>query len=179
MNGTTKKPSFINGQHLDTVSRIPFGRSNIGHAGCAAIASYNLLLMTGRYERFESVVSFYNDRFRRFPFSGWGMHGHLGSTPRDIARFLGSRGIPFRRSWSLKHLESLPDPSGAYIILYWNKPFTDGSHAVAVSCIKGRYTAYNHDCDHAVPSAGDRLADFMHGKQRFICGFFVSAENNG
>ena len=163
----------VNGQLLAPLRDIPYGRSNLGRAGCEAIASYNLLLLIGRPEPLEDVVAFYTELFRSSALAGFGMQGLWGAATWDIRRFLASRGVPYRSAGTLRGLEALCDAPCAVILSYWNKPITTGYHTVAIRYDGERFTAYNQNCSSPVPAEADSLRAFLPGRGRFIRGFCV------
>ena len=168
----------ISGQQLRPYRDMRYGMSDVGRAGCEALAAYNCMLLLGRPEPLESVIAFFEDGFRRRFLSGWGLRGRWGAAPWDIRRFLRARGVRFRYAVTLRGLERLVRGPGAVIVSYWNKPFTTGVHTVAVRYDGARFTAYNQNCGSARPVVTDRLGSLMAGRSRFIRGIYIEMHGN-
>lgn len=169
----------INGQQLPPWRDMPYGVSDLGRAGCEAIAAYNAMALLGRPEPLGDVVSSFVGGFSRGLLNGWGMGGRWGAAPWDIRRFLRERGVAFRGARTLRGLKSLIDGPGVVILSYWNRPVTGGYHTVAAAFDGERYTVYNQNCASARPVAAKSPDELMAGGWRFIHGFYIRFDKKG
>ncbi len=167
----------ISGQHLQPYRDMRYGLSNVGRAGCEALAAYNCLLLIGRPEPLESVIAFFEECFWRRPLSGWGMRGRWGAMPRDIRRFFDARGVRYKSVRTLRALEKLVRGPCALVVSYWNKPITTGYHTVAVRYDGERFVAYNQNCGSPRPVAAASLEALMADRRRFIRGLYIDIDS--
>ena len=184
------KDNLINGQGRAEYASIAYGKSTIGRSGCAAIACYNAMILSGRSMPFEEVIAYFEGLFKRG--LGWLAMGLLGASPLEMRLFLRKYKVPFRTVWSMRGLRKLlcsqPEQkpggkpaSGVLILTYWNKPVLKyGYHAVAVDCRcsgdapAGRqFTVYNRYNNSAGPERVADIGSLMEGDRRFIRAFFI------
>ena len=192
------KDNLINGQGRAEYASIAYGKSTIGRSGCAAIACYNAMILSGRSMPFEEVIAYFEGLFKRG--LGWLASGLLGASPLEMRLFLRKYKVPFRTVWSMRSLRKLlcsesvqqagdrserqpggKPASGVLILTYWNKPVLKyGYHAVAVDCrcsgdapAERQFTVYNRYNNSAGPERVSDIGSLMEGDRRFIRAFFI------
>ena len=105
-------PELINGQGLAPFSQIRFGSSNVGDAGCGAIAVYNAMILSGHYEvTFNSVLNYYS---MKNPIR-W-----LGTMPWVIEYYFYEKNVSYSRAESLDDVIDHVKNGGIAIMTFWN-----------------------------------------------------------
>ena len=164
----------INGQGRDYYNNIPFGLSTIGNSGCATIATYNAMWLSGRTSTLRSVIEYYEGHFS----PRW-----FGVTPREVARFLDDHNITYSNVRSFDEASTKLRNGGVAIITFWNAAvipgtpiinMAEGAHTVAVTATaSGSIRVYNaHNKDESCREYGC-WEDYI-GTGVFMSGYYIA-----
>ena len=109
-------PELINGQGLAPFSQIRFGSSNVGDAGCGAIAVYNAMILAGCYDiTFDSVLKYFTIKswFRGF-----------GVMPWEIDNYFRDYDVKYQGTSNLEDITQHLLNGGIAIVTFWNDSVT-------------------------------------------------------
>ena len=114
------EPRYISDQDLPGIAPTPFGHSNVGNAGCGAVATYNALQTLNSGTSLNSIISYYQSNNKM------NLNGHLGLMPSSVIDYFLSEGYSvlsceYTMEYSVKTAEtvnSLSQSADASILWY-------------------------------------------------------------
>lgn len=171
--------TYITGQTNSNVAEYKLGFANFDEVGCEVAAVYNLLISLDRAEMLSDVI--YNFEKWSIEYAvGW---GHLGSSPRQIYKYLKKRGIAYKKYVTLNSFRRAvaSTDSDNYIYSAWNERLSAGLHTFYVnrihSTVEGvtstSYNAYNYHGDDSEPLSTTNFADYHAEYTLFIIGYII------
>ena len=114
------EPRYISDQDLPGIAPTPFCHSNVGNAGCGAVATYNALQTLNSGTSLNSIISYYQSNNKM------NLNGHLGLMPSSVIDYFLSEGYSvlsceYTMEYSVKTAEtvnSLSQSADASILWY-------------------------------------------------------------
>ena len=175
----------INGQKLCKYMDLNFRWLTLSDNGCAIIAIYNALGLTGRKVSIPEIVDYFDSPLFNLRV--------FGVMPNEIGDFLSDYDISYKEANSLADLESLLSGGGTAIVTRWNEVATleypiglglsiickvpnvfAGAHTMTiVHDGNGKYTVYNRYGNRDRIYEYNSLEEFMGSEVQFISGYYL------
>ena len=104
---------YIYDQKDESIGSKPFGMSNVAHAGCGAVATYNALITLGAYTSFDDVLGYFNKDSSQLSVFGW-----AGSSTSLIAKYFRDHGYTVRMTDNIDEMDVYSRTADASILWY-------------------------------------------------------------
>lgn len=163
-----QKSGFVNGQSVQPYSQDKFGFSTYGNSGCADIATYNAMQLTGHPISLAEVTNLYFSKYGTL-FGGLG-----GIAPWQIGHFLRGSGIEYQTYFNLIEMEESMHGNDVVIFTVMNDShdITQGFHTMAARCNGKGFDVYNRQ-NYDVTSYPTSSLNSVWKGGAFICGFVI------
>ena len=140
-------------------NRWRYGLRGSAATGCGWIAGYNALLLLGRPETPETVLSWF---VRRRPL----LNGLIGTTFGSMLAFFRKRGYTVITAFRKNNFDRLARESDVCVMFYfWRRGWRVGAHYVALQHTPEGFVGYNTFRNSTGPDRyGDSLPSFLKGR---------------
>ncbi len=171
---------LLNGQGTEPLRSMKYGKYSMEWNGCEIIACANVLTMLGLGEPLPQIVREFMLNGMPFVFPG----GYWGTAPRQLWRFLDSRGVEYRRCDRADELEKGAAAAECGIVSFWNNRlsearlrgldfFSGGLHTVAFRRTLRGYEVFDLYSNDTAPRPIGSPAEIYRDK-RFIVGYLFN-----
>lgn len=139
-----------------------YGFRTSAATGCGWIATYNALLLMGKYVAPEKLIKFY---VRQLPL----IHGNMGTSIFAPTIFFKRHGYAVKCTAIRSHFDQMVAESDVCILYFWwRRKWKLGAHFVCLHRTENGIIGYNTYRNSKGPDAyGDSLAEFLKKKKYF------------
>ena len=157
-----KNRDFIYCQHDIPKEKWRYGFRTSAATGCGWIATYNALLLLGKYIEPEKLIKFYE---HQLPL----IHGNTGTTFFAPAIFFKRHGYDVRCSAIRVHFDEIVNESDVCILYFWwRRKWKMGAHFVCLHRTEKGIIGYNtYKNSKGEDFYGESLEEFLKKKKYF------------
>jgi len=169
-----KDYEYIEDQNDESIANKSFGVSTVGHAGCAAVAVYNAMIMLGNGKSFNSVLRYFNRNILRLNAGGL-----LGANPSLVEDYFLDSDYRVVTTSSKKLIDQHSQTADACILYYMYNdtsfPYI-GAHYVAYcnplpNTSTKRFKIFNENAENSIIS---NPSEYAYGNGNYnVIGIFI------